>query len=80
VVVGSYYDTSGDEHGLIETLGRGSWEAASAPTASLQPATAPDHGLGLDAVSCPPGITCVAVGTYEDMAGAVHGVVERGLG
>jgi len=80
VVVGSYYDASGNEHGLIETLGRGRWEAASAPVAGLRLAAGADAGFGLDAVSCPPGTTCVAVGTYRDAAGTVHGMIERGPG
>jgi hypothetical protein len=80
VVVGSYYDSSGEEHGLVETLGRQGWQAASAPVAGLHPAIGARFGSGLGAVSCPPGTTCFAVGTYRDVAGAVHGVMAKGLG
>lgn len=76
-VVGSYYDASGREYGLLETLSNGRWAAATAPTSGLDPVPGSDPGLELGAVSCPMGATCFAVGVYQDSAGNVQGVVEH---
>lgn len=79
VVVGTYFDASGDEHGFIDTLEGGIWTSASAPTSGLDPAPGTDTGMQLGAVSCP-GATCFASGVYQDPSGTLYGVLERGPG
>lgn len=66
VVVGSYTDSNGNPHGLIETLSGGTWTPTEAPlpaNASLNPY------IGLHAVACPQVNTCIAVGGYVDANG-----------
>jgi hypothetical protein len=75
VSVGSYWDSSADIHGLIETLSKGSWSALTAPTAGLNPAPSADPG-GLRALSCPAAGWCVAVGYYNDQAGNNEGQID----
>ncbi|MBV8756429.1 MAG: hypothetical protein JO257_04105 [Deltaproteobacteria bacterium] len=74
--VGTYQDVNGNQDGLIEELANGSWTAS---TATLPPDanTAPDSGhTYLQAVSCAPGGTCVAVGGYVLTNGATEGLIE----
>jgi hypothetical protein len=73
VAVGGYEDTSGNWHGLTETLANGTWTAATLPPGGLSPALGPL--LVLYAVSCPAASSCVAVGLYEDAAHARNGVI-----
>jgi len=75
VSVGSYWDSSSDIHGLIETLSNGSWSALRAPTAGLNPAPSASPG-GLRALSCPAAGWCVAVGYYNDQAGNNEGQID----
>jgi serine/threonine protein kinase len=77
VVVGTYYDNSGKEYGLIETLSGRRWSSATAPMTSLEPAAGGDPGLQLNAVSCPINKACIAIGVYQDQAGILQGVIER---
>jgi hypothetical protein len=73
VAVGDYEDSSGDSHGLTETLANGTWTAATLPPGGLSPALGPL--LVLAAVSCPAVGSCVAAGTYEDATRARIGVI-----
>ncbi|HXX90854.1 MAG TPA: hypothetical protein VEI83_11605 [Acidimicrobiales bacterium] len=78
--VGSYYDAAGDEHGLVERLSGGTWDATTALTTGLGPPAGSDPALELEAVSCPSDDACVAIGVYRDAAGSAHGVIEQGAG
>jgi hypothetical protein len=61
VAVG-YYNTGAGPQGLIETLSRQSWRAATAP----QPKGAvSQYGVQLQGVACPAAGMCVAVGYYN---------------
>ncbi len=85
VVVGSYNDSSGVAHGLIETLSGagGIWMATTAPVGGLSPAAgvipAP-AGQALVTVSCPVTGTCVAGGNYTDTSADVQGLIESDSG
>jgi hypothetical protein len=59
VSVGSYWDSSSNIHGLIETLSDGSWSASTAPTAGLNPAPSAE---GFTSVACRASGSCDAVG------------------
>ena len=58
--VGSYTDTNGHNHALIDTLNGSTWTATSGP----EPAGTTFSQLG--AISCPTANFCVAVGQAED--------------
>jgi hypothetical protein len=80
VAVGQYEGSSRSFWGLIETLSRGTWTATTAPMTGLRPPTAngpPNGGAGLNAVSCPTRISCVAIGSYGDTSGMTQGLIER---
>jgi hypothetical protein len=70
VAVGDYEDTSGNWHGLIETLASGAWLASTMPASGLSPGpgTGPSAGQALDFVSCPGVGSCAAAGLYTDSA------------
>ncbi len=72
--VGTYWDSSGNQHGLIETLANGSWSALTAPLAGLSANGNPE--VYLEAISCPASGTCFATGTYSDSSGYEQGLIE----
>jgi hypothetical protein len=83
---GEYSDTSGLEHGYIAKLAHGTWTAEKAPTSGLKPPPSPtanpddptnDQAINSGGIACPTASSCVAVGYYEDTAGAFHGLIER---
>jgi hypothetical protein len=83
---GEYTDTSGLEHGYIAKLAHGTWTAKRAPTSGLKPKpnpsanpTQPPYAQSINSggIACPTASSCVAVGNYEDTAGAFHGLIER---
>jgi hypothetical protein len=82
---GEYSDTSGLEHGYIAKLAQGTWTAEKAPTSGLKPPPSPtpnpddpttDQPINSGGIACPTASSCVAVGYYEDTAGAFHGLIE----
>lgn len=75
--VGSYYDTSGYQQGLIVLMGT-AISAMTLPTADLNPSPyfqtgAP--GLRLQKIVCPTTGMCAAVGAYQTASGAGDGLV-----
>jgi hypothetical protein len=77
VAVGSYVDTSGYDHALIDSLSGGAWAALQAPL----PSNAGTDGGGtayseLLAVQCPSSGQCVAVGDYNDTADSDYPLIE----
>jgi Fibronectin type III domain len=62
--VGTYYDLSNDEHGLVETETNGTWAPAEASLAGLS--TNSDADAYFNSVSCASAGNCTAVGVYED--------------
>jgi len=89
---GTYADASGQatsqngiEHGLLVTLSGGTWTAAAAPTAGLEPPQAyttnsqqPPYQVPVTPgdVACAVTGFCVAVGNYADPALSLHGLIE----
>ena len=75
VAVGSYVDSSGYGHVLIETLSGGAWIATEAP---LPAGAAPSRGdfNAFNSLTCPVAGTCVAVGAYYDSSGFRQGLIE----
>ena len=76
VAAGTYADTGSNQWGVIETLSGGSWIATTAPVAGLNPAVGADPTVSLLNLACPTSTSCVAVGSYEDAAGAKEGLIE----
>jgi hypothetical protein len=68
--VGSYSDTDGNNHGLIETLSGGGWSALEAPEPTGG-ATPSGNATTLDAVSCTTDGGCTAVGIAPDYGGQI---------
>ncbi len=75
--IGSYTDSSGNTQWLLLTGSGSSWTAAKAPVPSD---AASDPGVDLSAVHCASPTSCVAVGSYEDSAGDVEGLLITGFG
>lgn len=74
---GDYGDRSGGGHPLIAMLENGSWAAVNAPTKGLVPPPARDDPSFVPGgISCPVAGWCVAMGSYEDSAHNVHGLIE----
>ena len=72
-LVGSYDDSSGDTHGLIETLSGGTWTASTAP---LPGGAASNPNAGFTGMSCPAAGSCVAAGRYVNSTGNFEGLIE----
>jgi hypothetical protein len=74
VAVGSYYDSSGNQQGLLLILRGSGWQAIEAPA----PADAASNPfVQLNAVSCPtPGI-CFVAGSYETSAGSLGLILSK---
>jgi hypothetical protein len=62
--VGSYEDSSGDEHGVLWTESAGIWSTGVEPT--LPANAAPNGEVELTSVSCASAGNCTAVGQYAD--------------
>jgi hypothetical protein len=73
-VVGDYYDTSNNVQAFYTLESSGSWGTSTEVTL---PAGALGAGqvAWLRSVACPPGGTCVAVGSYTTLSGATVGLV-----
>jgi hypothetical protein len=65
VAVGTYMDTRGHFHGLIESLSGPGWTATAAPEPAGSGAGAAQSS-SLFSVSCPASGYCSAIGRYED--------------
>ena len=77
VAVGSYSASTGETHGVNESLANGSWSADTIPTGSLSPTVnATNENVSPAALTCPASGTCVAVGTYSDTSGHSQGFAE----
>jgi hypothetical protein len=64
VSVGSYQDSSGLRHGLIDVKSDTTWSSSTAPLLGLFP-PASSGAASLSSVSCGAGGSCVAVGSYS---------------
>jgi hypothetical protein len=73
VAAGYYEDTSGGDHGLIDTLSAGAWTATAVPVSGLIPAAASQ--VVLHQVSCPVTGSCAATGGYVDSSGHRQGLL-----
>ena len=71
--MGYYTDTRGRSQGLIETLQRGSWTAA---TAALPAGAAADPKVHLNGIVCTAPGSCTAVGSYAGPGGGTQGLIE----
>jgi hypothetical protein len=60
VATASYFDSSGNIHGLIDTLSDGVWTATDVPP----PAESQSASVSLNGVSCSAPGSCAAVGSY----------------
>ena len=78
ISAGNYFDSSGNQQGLIEALQGGTWVASPAPLGTLNPSAASDPAAVLDAVTCAAVLSCVAVGNYDDNSGLRQGLIESG--
>ena len=77
VAAGFYYDSSGNQHGLLVTGSGTSWTAAEAP---LPANAASDQLASLAWVACASASSCVATGTYTDSSGNEQGLLLAGSG
>jgi hypothetical protein len=76
VAVGIYYDSSGNQQGLLLIRRGAGWQAIKAPV----PADAASNPfLQLNAVSCPTPGVCYVAGSYETPAGP-QGLILSGIG
>jgi Putative Ig domain len=73
----------GQDVGLIETLDGGKWSDLAAPLVGLSDPPATGSGpnpypayIALTKVSCAPGGTCAAIGTYRDASGNFSYLIE----
>ena len=73
---GSYTDTSGSGGGLLLTWTNGSWSVAKIPVPN--DASTPQTA-GLEGISCPSSVFCVAVGSYEVAKSGYTGTWAQGL-
>ncbi len=75
--VGTYSDTSGGLHGLIETLSGGTWTATEAREPANAGTDADGHQFAtLTSVSCAAVESCTAVGSFADKRNFVYGLIE----
>jgi len=74
VAVGSYFDPQPSALGLIETLSGGRWSASQPPPAPRNADSVPD--VFLQTVTCPAVDACVTIGSYDDSAGNIPGLIE----
>jgi len=76
VAVGIYYDSSGNQQGLLLIWHGAGWQAIKAPV----PADAASNPfIQLNAVSCPTPGVCYVAGSYETSAGPL-GLILSGIG
>ena len=78
--VGTYFDSSGLERGLLLTQTDGRWSAATADLSALSPSTDPHYFLNLSSVSCASVGNCSAVGHYPDSSGHPQGLLLTQMG
>ena len=71
--VGSYNDASNHTLGLLLSESSGTWMTGLAPTLPADAASSP--GVSLTSVSCPSAGNCDAVGSYNDTAGDLQGLM-----
>ena len=71
--VGSYNDASNHTLGLLLSESSGTWMTGLAPTLPADAASSP--GVSLTSVSCPSAGNCDAVGSYDDTAGDLQGLM-----
>ena len=77
VATGFYYDSSGNQHGLLVTGSGTSWTTTEAP---LPANAANDRPATLTWVACASASSCVATGTYTDSSGNEQGLLLAGSG
>ena len=65
--------------GFFAALSGGSWESGAPPPNPSANPTQPPYAQSINSggIACPTASSCVAVGYYEDTAGAFHGLIER---
>jgi hypothetical protein len=80
VAVGLYFDSSGQEQGLILTGAGSSWTATEAPLPANAISGDADAVDGLDSVTCPAASDCVTVGAYTDASGNSQPLILSGTG
>ena len=71
--VGSYNDASNHTLGLLISESAGSWMTGLAPTLPADAASSP--AVALTSISCPSAGDCDAVGSYNDTAGDLQGLM-----
>jgi hypothetical protein len=75
--VGYYDDSSGYEHGLVETYSGSSWSGATgSEPANAGTVAGADQSAVLYSVSCPAASSCVAAGYYEDSSSYEWGLLD----
>lgn len=77
IAVGTYFDASGHQQGLLEYSTGSSWKAMRAP---VPVDAAANPGVTLQALACPSAARCLAVGNYTDSSGHSEGLLESGFG
>lgn len=77
VATGSYNDSSGHMHGLLETLSGSAWTPAEAP---LPPDASLEPDLNFPAAACQSASRCIAAGGYFDASGDAQGVIDTSSG
>jgi hypothetical protein len=74
--LGNYEDAQGNVQPLTEVQSGGAWQAAAAPLTGLDPVPAADPEAKLTSLACPETGRCVAIGSYQDSARGLHGLIE----
>jgi hypothetical protein len=69
LAVGDYYDSSGNQQGLVEPILTGS---SAGNEASLPAVLVPNPDAALDAVACTTSASCLAAGSYHDATAQIQ--------
>jgi hypothetical protein len=67
---------AGERYGVLATLADGTWTAATAPLAGLNPPSKANPGVLLEHMACPRAGMCVAAGEYALATGMTAGLTE----
>jgi hypothetical protein len=76
VATGSYFDSAGHPHAVIDTFAGGAWSSKEAPEPSAVVFTGTGTGSFLPEVQCPTVSFCQATGDYSIGGSSIAGLIE----
>jgi hypothetical protein len=77
IATGTYFDSAGNQHGLLLTGSGTTWQATEAP---LPANAAAQPGASLTRAACTSATSCVATGQYTDSSGNFRALLVTGSG